>query len=64
MANLPILTAVSGGVHGGDSIEVRTVDRKGRMKLPFGDLRPLSRRGTPQDFDATLPLTEEEAPGS
>jgi glutamate synthase (NADPH/NADH) small chain len=43
-------------------IEVRTVDRKGRMKLPFEDLRPRPAEERLQDFDATFNLlTEEEA---
>src|SRR3989304_1276474 len=42
--------------------EVRTVDRKARMKLPFEDLRTRPAEERLKDFDATFfPLTEDEA---
>jgi len=42
--------------------EVRTVDRKARMKLPFEDLRTRPAEERLKDFDAAFfPLTEDEA---
>src|SRR3990170_5652900 len=42
--------------------EVRTVDRKARMKLPFEDVRPRPAEERLRDLEATFfPLTEDEA---